>query len=64
MIEVKKDCEDIFFRNKFVKDKKNILSDNKFINRYEKQRIKSLLNDHLSDKGIEYMLLKEQLEHD
>jgi len=64
MIEVKRDCEDVFFRNKFVKDKKNILSDNKFINRYEKQRIKSLLNEQLSDKGIEYMLLKEQLEHD
>lgn len=60
MIEVKKDCEDVFFRNKFVKDKKNVIKDKKIINKYDKQRIKSLLNEEFN-KGLEAYYNKENM---
>jgi len=60
MIEVKKDCEDIFFRNKFVKDNKNVIKDKKIINKYDKQRIKSLLNEEFN-KGLEAYYNKENM---
>ena len=52
MIEVKKDEKDLFFRNEFVKNKKDIIQDKKNINKYDKQRIKSLLNEEFN-KGLE-----------
>lgn len=60
MIKVKKDCEDVFFRNKFVKDKKNVIKDKKIVNKYDKQRIKSLLNEEFN-KGLEAYYNKENM---
>ena len=52
MIEIKKDEKDLFFRNEFVKNKKDVIKDKKNINKYDKQRIKSLLNEEIN-KGLE-----------
>lgn len=52
MIEVKKDEKDLFFRNEFIKNKKDVIKDKKNINKYDKQRIKSLLNEEIN-KGLE-----------
>lgn len=52
MIEIKKDEKDLFFRNEFIKNKKDVIKDKKNINKYDKQRIKSLLNEEFN-KGLE-----------
>lgn len=52
MIEIKKDEKDLFFRNAFIKNKKDVIKDKKNINKYDKQRIKSLLNEEIN-KGLE-----------
>lgn len=52
MIEIKKDFNFIFFRNNFFKNNKNIFKNIKNINKYDKQRIKSLLNEEIG-KSLE-----------
>lgn len=60
MIEIKKDVSSLFFRNKFIKDKKDIIDDKNNIKKYDKQRIKSLLNEEIN-KGLEIYYNNENI---
>ena len=61
MIEVKKDVNALFFRNEFLKNNKNIFHSSKSIVKYDKQKIKSLLNEQMEKDGLTYYLYMELL---
>lgn len=59
MINVKKDFQDLKYIKDFIKTNR-IYKDADYIHRYDRQRLKSLLNEQIYADGIQYIFVKKE----
>ena len=59
MITVKKDFQDLKFQRDFLKKEIGAYHILNYIHKYDKQKLKSLLNERLQDENREYQFVKE-----
>ena len=59
MINVKKDFQDLQFQRDFIKKETGAFHIIDYIHRYDRQKLKSLLNEQLEKEKKDYCIMKE-----
>ena len=59
MITIKKDFKDLKKQKDYLRNNR-IYSDIEYIHKYDRQRLKSLLNEQISIEGTKYIFVKEK----